>query len=143
MATLSHFTSASVTPSLSAATPPLRIFVVENHEDTRFLLCLLLEQSGHIVQSASSMTEALAALPGSDSEVLISDVGLPDGSGWELMQKLRLDKPIYAIAMSGFGMGSDRETSRAAGFRHHLVKPVEPGDLERLLHEAAGERAAA
>ena len=125
------------------AVMPLRIFVVENHEDTRFLLCLLLEQSGHAVQSAGTLAEALELLPASNSDVLISDVGLPDGSGWELMQKLQLDRPIYAIAMSGFGMGSDRETSRAAGFRHHLVKPVEPADLERLLRQAASERAAA
>ena len=135
---VAHASAAS-----AAESPPLRIFVVENHEDTRFLLCLLLEQSGHSVQSAGSVAEALALLPASHSDVLISDVGLPDGSGWELMQRLRLDKPIYAIAMSGFGMSSDRETSRAAGFRHHLVKPVEPADLERLLRQAASERAAA
>ncbi|MDQ6685746.1 MAG: response regulator [Pseudomonadota bacterium] len=127
------------------ALPPLRVFVVENHEDTRFLLCLLLEQSGHVVESASSMREALVLLSRSEHDVLISDVGLPDGSGWELMKRLEAELPkrIYAIAMSGFGMASDRDTSRAAGFRHHLVKPVDPSDLERLLEEAAHERAAA
>jgi two-component system CheB/CheR fusion protein len=118
---------------------PLRIFVVENHEDTRFLLCLLLEQLGHTVFSAPSLGTALAAMPAARCEVLISDIGLPDGNGWELMTRLGDDRPPYAIAMSGFGMSSDRQRSLGVGYRHHLLKPVEPDQLERLLDEAADE----
>jgi CheY-like chemotaxis protein len=116
---------------------PLRIFVVENHEDTRFLLCLLLEQLGHTVLSAPSLATALEAMPAARCDVLISDIGLPDGNGWELMTRLGDDRPPYAIAMSGFGMSSDRQRSLGVGYRHHLLKPVEPDQLERLLDEAA------
>ncbi|MEO8836364.1 MAG: response regulator [Caldimonas sp.] len=115
----------------------MRIFVVENHDDTRFLLGLLLEQLGHTVLAAATMSEALEAIPGAACDVLISDIGLPDGNGWELMGRLGESRPPYAIAMSGFGMASDRQKSLAAGFRHHLLKPVEPNQLEQLLDEAA------
>ena len=117
----------------------MRIFVVENHEDTRFLLCLLLEQLGHAVSSAATLADALAALPTAHCDVLISDIGLPDGNGWDLMTRLGADRPPYAIAMSGFGMSSDRQRSLNVGYRHHLLKPVEPNQLERLLDEAADE----
>ena len=118
---------------------PMRIFVVENHEDTRFLLCLLLEQLGHTVLSAPSLAAALETIPAAHCDVLISDIGLPDGNGWDLMTRLGDDRPPYAIAMSGFGMSSDHQRSLNAGYRHHLLKPVEPDQLERLLDEAADE----
>jgi two-component system CheB/CheR fusion protein len=115
----------------------LRIFVVENHEDTRFLLCLLLEQLGHTVLSAASVAAAVAEIPKAGCDVLISDIGLPDGNGWELMARLGDQRPPYAIAMSGFGQSSDRQRSVHAGYRHHLLKPLEPDQLEQLLEEAA------
>jgi len=68
-------------------TPPLRIFAAENHEDTLLALRLYLEELGHSVESARTMTEALEKLPGSNVQVLISDIGLPDGTGWELLQR--------------------------------------------------------
>ncbi len=123
----------------AGAARPLRIFIVENHEDTRFLLGLLLEQLGHTVSSATTVAETLEKVPDAGCDVLISDIGLPDGNGWELMARLGDDAPPYAIAMSGFGMASDRQRSLAAGFRHHLLKPVEPNHLERLLDEAVAE----
>jgi two-component system CheB/CheR fusion protein len=117
----------------------MRIFVVENHEDTRYLLQLLLEQLGHTVLTATTLGEALEAIPPSRADVLISDIGLPDGDGWELLTRLGDARPRYAVAMSGFGQLSDRQRSLAAGYRHHLLKPVEPNRLEALLEEAAGE----
>lgn len=116
---------------------PLRIFIVENHDDTRFLLGLLLEQLGHTVFAAARLGEALVAIPEAHCDVLISDIGLPDGDGWELMTRLGDRRPPYAIAMSGFGMSSDRQRSLGVGYRHHLLKPVEPNQLEQLLDEAA------
>jgi two-component system CheB/CheR fusion protein len=118
---------------------PLKVFVVENHDDSRLMLTMLLTQMGHQVKSAASMEEALGALPRAEPEVLVSDIGLPDGDGWQLLRRLRLPHPLYAIAMSGFGMNADRERSRAAGFRHHLVKPMDIEQLEALLAEAADE----
>ena len=131
--------SAATAASSAGSHAPLRIFIVENHDDTRFLLGLLLEQLGHTVFSVATMTEALRTVPGARCDVLISDVGLPDGNGWELLRNLGADRPRYAIAMSGFGMSADRERSRAVGYRHHLLKPVEPNQLESLLDEAARE----
>jgi CheY-like chemotaxis protein len=124
---------------LGGGSRPLRIFIVENHDDTRFLLGLLLEQLGHVVLSAATKAEALAAIPEAQCDMLISDIGLPDGNGWELMAQLGEQRPPYAIAMSGFGQLTDRQRSLAAGYRHHLLKPVEPNQLENLLEEATRE----
>lgn len=121
----------------------MRIFVVENHDDTRFLLQLLLEQLGHTVLTATTLAEAIDAIPGARADLLISDIGLPDGNGWELLARLGDARPRYAIAMSGFGQMSDRQRSLGAGYRHHLLKPVEPNRLETLLDEAAREIARA
>lgn len=84
------------------------------------------------------MNEALREIPGSHCDVLISDIGLPDGDGWELMRRLK-KRPQYAIAMSGLGMTGDRARSREAGFRHHLVKPTGPEQLAEILEGAARE----
>lgn len=120
----------------------LRVFVVENNDDTRITLTQLLALMGHEVRSAATMQEALARLAQSDPDVIISDIGLPDGDGWELLQRLQLPRPVYAIAMSGYGMEEDIERSTAAGFRQHLVKPMDIDKLEALLEEAARERLA-
>lgn len=120
----------------------MHIFVVENHADTLKWLSLYLEDLGHTVSSARSMHDALEALPSAECEVLISDIGLPDGDGWELLRRAELPHPVFAIAMSGFGMNADRGKSKAAGFRHHLLKPFQPDELETVLDEAAAELAA-
>ena len=118
---------------------PLRVFVVENHPDTREFLTFMLEELGHTVITADTMSQALHELPNAHCDVLISDIGLPDGDGWELLRRVELHRPIYAIAMSGFGMASDRSRSKEAGFRHHLVKPMGLEQLETILREAAEE----
>ena len=118
-------------------TSPLRIFVVENHDDTRVLLVMYLESMGHTVSCASTMTEALEKLPAFQCDVLVTDIGLPDGSGWELLQSLPPPRPSYAIAMTGFGMNADRLKSKEAGFRRHLLKPFVPDELDDALAEAA------
>ena len=118
---------------------PLRIFVVENHLDTLRSLSMYLEAMGHAVESARTMAEALTAIPLSACDVLISDIGLPDGDGWELMRTLTKQghAPTYSIAMSGFGMNADHLRSREAGYRKHLLKPFDPADLDAMLAEAA------
>ena len=126
----------------SEVSHPLRIFVVENHADTLKWISRYLVSMGHTVLSARTMADALKALPGADCEVLISDIGLPDGDGWQLLRTVRLSRPIYAIAMSGFGMNADRIKSKAAGFRHHLLKPFVPRELDDALEEADREAAA-
>ena len=111
----------------------LRILLVENHADTRLSLTLLLEQCGHAVTGAGTMQEALDLLSLQEWDVLLSDIGLPDGSGWELMGRAQPRREPYAIAMSGYGMNADRARSLAAGFRHHLVTPMALEQLEEIL----------
>ena len=114
----------------------LRVFLVENHEDTVRYMRLYLEQLGYKVSIAADMTTALREIPNSNCDVLISDIGLPDGDGWQLMEKLGDNRPHFAIAMSGYGTGNDQRKSRAAGYDHHLVKPFTPDALLALLREA-------
>jgi CheY-like chemotaxis protein len=109
-----------------SAIRPLRIFLVENHIDTLKWLTLYLQQMVHTVVSARTMEGALTALPEANCEVLISDIGLPDGDGWQLLQRLRdvtMTLPRYAIAMSGYGMNADRFKSKAAGYSQHILNP--------------------
>lgn len=122
-------------------TPSLNIFLVENHDDTLLYLGRYLEQNGHKVRSAREMRSALLAIQEHPVDVLICDIGLPDGDGWQLMESVAASHvPIpFSIAMSGYGARSDREKSVAAGFRHHLVKPFLPEDLDALLEKAAVE----
>ncbi len=123
----------------SRASTSLRILVVENHPDTRDVLVSLLEGLGHTVVVAESVRNALRAAPEARCDVLLSDIGLPDGDGWELLGQLNLPRPMYAIAMSGYGMTADRIRSKAAGYRHHLVKPMGLEQLEGILNEVAAE----
>jgi DNA-binding response OmpR family regulator len=114
----------------------LSVFLVENHEDTVRYMQLYLEQLGYQVSVAADMGTALREIPNSNCDVLISDIGLPDGDGWQLMEKLGSHRPRFAIAMSGYGTSNDRRKSLAAGYDHHLVKPFIPDALLALLSEA-------
>jgi two-component system CheB/CheR fusion protein len=116
---------------------PLRIFLVENHQDTVKYIRLYLEYSGHTVLTAPDMATALRQIPESRCDVLISDIGLPDGDGWALLQKLGSDRPRFAIAISGYGSQNDQKKSSAAGYNRHLVKPFSPDALKAVLVEAA------
>ena len=91
----------------------LNVFLVENHADTVRYMQLFLEQFGYKVSVAADMTTALREIPKSDCDVLISDIGLPDGDGWTLMEKLGKHRPKFAIAMSGYGTSNDQNKSRA------------------------------
>lgn len=122
---------------MSPAPCRLRILLVENHEDTLKYLTRYLELQGHEVHGTRNMASAVQALSASKFDVLISDIGLPDGDGWQLMRKL--DAKPFSIAMSGFGTHADRQRSLAAGYKHHLTKPFLPEDLDTILAEAAAQ----
>jgi DNA-binding response OmpR family regulator len=115
----------------------LRVFLVENHEDTVRYMQLFLEQQNYRVSVATDMATALREIPNSHCDVLISDIGLPDGDGWLLMEKLGDRRPHFSIAMSGYGTGNDQQKSRAVGYDRHLVKPFTPDALLALLHQAS------
>ena len=122
---------APVTPM----TRPISVLVVDDHQDTNEGLRLLLTREGHEVRVAGSVAEALELAETFEFDVLISDIGLPDGSGTHLLESLnrRKGRLMRAIAMSGFGMEQDRERSLTAGFAEHLTKPVEFADLQRAI----------
>lgn len=127
--------------SAKANLRPLRILVVEDHADTRMVLKMYLEYLGHVVRMAASKAEALAEAAARPCDVLLVDIGLSDGNGWEVLQQARFIHPSYAIAMSGRGLAADREKSIKAGFRNHLQKPFDVDLLHDMLQEAMRETA--
>jgi signal transduction histidine kinase/DNA-binding response OmpR family regulator len=116
----------------------LRVLLVEDHEDTNRSLTTLLRRRGYHVASALTAEEALTSAAAADFDVLVSDIGLPDGNGLDLMQKLSSNRPLFGIALTGFGMEDDIRKTRDVGFHHHLVKPVDLNKLDALIQEAAG-----
>jgi PAS domain S-box-containing protein len=111
----------------------LRLLIVEDHADTALLLKRLLEGSGFAVETAGSVAEALEAADNAHFDVLVSDLGLPDGTGCELMRQICQRHPLKGIAISGYGMEEDVRRSREAGFSEHLVKPVDISSLEQAI----------
>jgi PAS domain S-box-containing protein len=134
---------AAAHPRPSAPPRALRILLVEDHENTARMMTLLLSALGHEVHTAGDVTTAMR-LAGEgrtgNFNLLISDLGLPDGSGLDLMHALRqrgLDLP--AIALSGYGSEQDIHLSRKAGFAEHLVKPVDISQVESTIARIFGE----
>jgi two-component system CheB/CheR fusion protein len=123
-------------PAVAAARKSMRVLLVEDHEDTNRSLTQLLRRRGYHVQPAHSVKAALAAAAQEQFDVLVSDIGLPDGSGIDLMEKLKSDHPIFGIALTGFGMEDDLRKSHDVGFNHHLVKPVDLNRLDALIQQA-------
>jgi len=119
-------------PGLRAA-GPRRVLLVEDHEPTRKALAHLLTRRKFEVISAGSVTEALAAAAAHTIDFVISDIGLPDGNGHQLMATLRESHGLTGIALSGYGMDQDIAQGRAAGFLAHLIKPVDVQSLENAL----------
>jgi two-component system CheB/CheR fusion protein len=113
----------------------LRLLIVEDHADTAAMLKTLLERSGHTVQTAGSVASALAVAERETFDLLISDVGLPDASGYALMREVAGRHKLRGIAMSGYGMDEDVRKSLEAGFSAHLVKPVDITALEQTIHQ--------
>jgi PAS domain S-box-containing protein len=101
----------------------LKLLLVEDNLDTLRAITLLLRSAGFIVQTATSVQEAMAALSIERFDLLISDIGLPDGSGLEIMSYCRDTFGMRGIAFSGYATRADMEDSEAAGFAFHLAKP--------------------
>lgn len=115
----------------------LRVLVVEDHPDTAEVLARLLGASGHAVKTAHSAEAALRLAHSEPFDVLVSDIGLPDTTGYELMKQIRARYAIKGIAMSGYGMDEDLRKSREAGFSDHIVKPANVAELERAIRRVA------
>ena len=120
----------------AAKTAPnsLHILLVEDHEPTRRALAQLLTRRHHDVKMAGSVAEARELFGHNDFQLLISDIGLPDGSGFDLMKELHArDKNLRGIALTGYGMEQDVERSEEAGFISHLTKPIRVQSLDLIL----------
>ena len=116
----------------------IRVIVVEDHSESAEGLKKLLCFAGYKVFVATDMKSALSLASAVEFDVLLSDLGLPDGSGWELMKRLSAERRIRAIAFSGHNSPEDLQRSADVGFLEHMAKPLSP---ERLC--AAIDRAAA
>jgi signal transduction histidine kinase len=120
---------------LPAAARPLRVLLVEDHGDTARVVRRILEMEGHKVAWAGDVASALQNAASDAFDLLISDVGLPDGSGLDLMRELRSrGHKLPGIALSGYGQEDDVAQSRRAGFIAHMVKPM---NMEQLVTAVA------
>lgn len=135
--------TAPSTPS--APTQPAKgtygkLLIVEDHAPTRLSLAQLLRRRGYRVSLAATLAEARTQLETDTFEILLSDLGLPDGNGYDLMDYLRAQPSIHAIALSGYGTEADVARSHAAGFKVHLTKPVGVQALDAALHSLVDEK---
>jgi len=115
-----------------------RILLVEDHEDTRRTMVRLLQKHGHVVTEVSSAGAAREAAAGQPFDLVLSDLGLPDGDGHTLMASLHDKYGLRGIALSGYGMEDDIARSRASGFYRHLTKPVSLRELENAIADFPG-----
>ncbi len=138
----SHQTAGNVEhghpPGSSSA--PLRILLVEDHADTARIMRRLLSAHGHEVHPAGDVATALKLAEEQEFDLLLSDLGLPDGSGLDLMRKLRAKGiAMPGIALSGYGQEKDIEQSRNVGFVAHLVKPVSMRRLQDAIAKVVAQ----
>ncbi|MBA2242383.1 MAG: response regulator, partial [Chthoniobacterales bacterium] len=110
-----------------------RLLVVDDHQDTCMGMKMILERRGYRVTLAHTADQALEKAGEEQFDLLISDIGLPDRSGYELMQELRATKSMRGIALSGFGMENDVNRARDAGFSEHLTKPINFDRLQEAI----------
>lgn len=113
----------------------LQILLVEDHHDSAVALSSLLRSSGHAVQIAETIRSAKQLFNHQRFDLLLCDLGLPDGDGCNLLRDLQQNGPVRAIAITGFGMAEDIERSKAAGFLRHITKPLVVSQLQDLLTE--------
>ena len=119
-----------------AARPRRRILVADDNRDAVESLKLLLEMSGHDVHTAFDGEAAITCAELTMPEVALLDIGMPKANGYEVARRIRehtWGKAIYLVALTGWGQEDDKRRAREAGFDAHLVKPVPPNVLDRLL----------
>ena len=116
---------------------PQRVLIIEDGPDARRALGRLLEIWGHHVELAEDGTRGVERAISARPEIALIDIGLPGLNGYEVARRVRqvLGDKIRLIALTGYGQPDDQERTRAAGFDQHLVKPVNPKLLSRLLED--------
>ena len=114
----------------------VRVFIVEDHPVTARGLKMFLEVSGYAVEIADSVQAALRAAEKPNFDILLCDLNLPDGTGWELMERLSARQPVTGIAYSAFSEPAHVARSKAAGFIDHVVKGATPETLVTAIDRA-------
>jgi CheY-like chemotaxis protein len=113
---------------------PKKILVVDDNRDCAESLAALLRMDGHETATAFDGQEALVAVRLLAPEVILLDIGLPGINGYQVADRLReLGSPARLVALTGYGQPEDRERAQQVGFHYHLVKPVDPDALARVL----------
>jgi two-component system CheB/CheR fusion protein len=113
-----------------------RVLVVDDNVDSAESIALLFELNGHHVRMAHDGPAALEIAHSFHPQVIVLDIGLPGMDGYEVARRLRSEaqmQSVNLIALTGYGQSEDRQRSIAAGFNHHLVKPVDPEVLQTLI----------
>jgi CheY-like chemotaxis protein len=113
----------------------LRILLVEDHSDTRQTLSRLLTHFGHQISVADNTQSALEIMGSQEFDVVLSDIGLPDGSGYDVVSQAKLKHPVKAVAITGFGTDEDIRRGKEAGFDFHLIKPIDFHELRNVLDQ--------
>lgn len=117
-----------------------KILIIEDNEESAETLQLLLTLNGHEARAATSGSAALALLLEWIPDTILCDIGLPEMDGYAVCRKIKADPRLKAcrlIALTGYSADEDVRRARDAGFDLHLVKPVDPAELDRLLADRA------
>jgi CheY-like chemotaxis protein len=115
----------------------LRILVVEDHSETLEALSHLLSHFGHEISVADGAQNALNIIDSKEFDVVLCDIALPDGSGYDVIAEAKRKRPVKAVALTGFGATEDIERAKEAGFDFHLTKPVDIHELRAVLGQIA------
>lgn len=136
--------SAAFEPIAITGQAFMHILVVEDHQDTRQVLTRLLNRWGFDVSAAENLQGGLNRLETEPIDVILSDIALPDGTGYALISEVRRrGRDVLAIALSGYNYPADVHVAKLTGFDHHLSKPCDCQQLRSLLEEShLGERSA-
>ena len=139
MPVMARQSSHETTPTkvMSRPNKSLRILLVEDHVDTRRTLSRLLTHFGHQISEAECTQQALEIMEAKEFDVVLSDIGLPDGTGYEVIAQAKRKRPVMGVALTGFGTEEDVRRGREAGFDFHLTKPVDFHELRTVLEQAS------
>jgi CheY-like chemotaxis protein len=119
----------------------MRILVVEDHQETRDVLTRLLTHWGFDIVPTETLAHGLRHLEAESFDVILSDIALPDGTGYALVSEARRrGKDVLAIALSGYDYPSEVQIAKLTGFDYHLSKPFDCGQLRSLLEESISNR---
>jgi len=115
----------------------LRILVVEDHSDTLQALSRLLSHFGHEISLADTVQSALNTIDSKEFDVVLCDIALPDGNGYDVVAQAKRKRPVKAVALTGFSTTADIKRSQQAGFDFYLTKPVDFHELRAVLGQIA------